>query len=136
MKWICPRYVILLSHFSKRDQKESHFSPQTRRKKRRKNLTLSSFPDLSSFFKEDTFSIALLLLLLLQREREKDRGERERDKVRKFESEYRDNHVHDALKKNFCGISSLKQKSSAISFLVTTSSSSPLTLHLLRSRYI
>ena len=71
--WICPRYVILLSHFSKRDQKESHFSPQ-KKKKKKKNLTLSSFPDLSSFFIEDTFSIALLLLLLLlQRERKKER---------------------------------------------------------------
>ena len=94
--WICPRYVILLSHFSKRDQKESHFSPQ-KKKKKKKNLTLSSFPDLSSFFIEDTFSIALLLLLLLQRERERKREERERDKVRKFESEQRDDHFKTTL---------------------------------------
>ena len=79
--WICPRYVILLSHFSKRDQKESHFSPQ-KKKKKKKNLTLSSFPDLSSFFIEDTFSIALLLLLLLQRERERKREERERQSTK------------------------------------------------------
>ena len=75
MDLICPRYVILFGHFSKRDQKESHFSPQ-KKKKRRKIWTLSSFPDLSSFFKEDTFIIALLLLLL-QRERKKERRERE-----------------------------------------------------------
>ena len=36
------------------------------------------FP-ISSFFIEDTFSIALLLLLLLQREREKEREKRERE---------------------------------------------------------
>ena len=85
-----------LSHFSKRDQKESHQKPQ-KKKKKKKNLTLSSFPDLSSFFIEDTFSIALLLLLLLQRERERKREERERDKVRKFESEQRDDHFKTTL---------------------------------------
>ena len=34
--WICPRYVILLSHFSKRDQKESHQKPQKKKKKKKK----------------------------------------------------------------------------------------------------
>ena len=74
--WICPRYVILGGHFSKRDQKESHQKPQ-RRKKRRKNLTLSSFPDLSSFFIEDTFIYRSSSSSSSERERKKDRGERE-----------------------------------------------------------
>ena len=99
--WICPRYVILFGHFSKRETKKSlTFHRWQKKKKRRKIWTLfsSSFPDLSSFFKEDTFIIALLLLLLLlQREKERKREERERDKVRKFESEYRDDHFKTTL---------------------------------------
>ena len=98
--WICPRYVILFGHFSKRETKKSlTFHRWQKKKKRRKIWTLfsSSFPDLSSFFKEDTFIIALLLLLLLQRERERKREERERDKVRKFESEQRDDHFKTTL---------------------------------------
>ena len=85
--WMCPRYVILFGHFSKRDQKESHFFPQ-KKKKRRKIWTLfsSSFPDLSSFFKEDTFIIALLLLLLLQRERERERKKDRRERETKYEN--------------------------------------------------
>tara|TARA_B100001175_G_C19403774_1_gene587614 strand:+ start:50 stop:406 length:357 start_codon:yes stop_codon:yes gene_type:complete len=101
-EWICPHYVIL-GHFSKkRDQKESHppsflfFVSFCSLEFLSFFLDFASFFTLfglfrrfpiSSFFIEDTFSIALLLLLLLQREREKEREKRERDKVRKFESE-------------------------------------------------
>ncbi len=66
------------SLFKTRPKRVSLFTAKEE-KKRRKIWTLSSFPDLSSFFIEDTFSIALLLLLLLQRERERKREERERE---------------------------------------------------------
>ena len=94
---------VILGHFSKkRDQKESHppsflfFVSFCSLEFLSFFLDFASFFTLfglfrrfpiSSFFIEDTFSIALLLLLLLQREREKEREKRERDKVRKFESE-------------------------------------------------
>ena len=68
------------SLFKTRPKRVSLFT--AKEKKKKKNLTLSSFPDLSSFFIEDTFSIALLLLLLLQRERERKREERERQSTK------------------------------------------------------
>ena len=88
----------LRSLFKTRPKRVSLFSAKEEKKKKNLFGLFSSFPDLSSFFKEDTFIIALLLLLLLlQRERERKREERERDKVRKFESEYRDDHFKTTL---------------------------------------
>ena len=62
-----------------RPKRVSLFSAKEEKKKKNLFGLFSSFPDLSSFFKEDTFIIALLLLLLLQREREKEREKRERE---------------------------------------------------------
>ena len=70
----------LRSLFKTRPKRVSLFSAKEEKKKKNLFGLFSSFPDLSSFFKEDTFIIALLLLLLLlQRERERKREERERE---------------------------------------------------------
>ena len=91
------------------------------------------FP-ISSFFIEDTF-IYRSSSSSSERERERKKDRRERETKYENSRASRETTTFTTLWRKTCGIS-LKQKSSAISFLVTTSSSSPLTLHLLRSRYI
>ena len=92
------------------------------------SFSVSLFP-ISSFIYH---ALLLLPAFFFFRERGKERErkrERRSTKIREERVERHDHfHHHDALK---------KKKSSAISFiLITTSSSPPLTLHLLRSRYI
>ena len=94
---------------------------------------LFRFP-ISSFFIEDTF-IYRSSSSSSERERERKKDRRERETKYENSRASRETTTFATLWRKTCGIS-LKQKSSAISFLVTTSSSSPLTLHLLRSRYI
>jgi len=101
--WICPRYVILFGHFSKRDQKESHptFFPNSKElEKKKKNLLWTLFVvSRSLHFLKKTHLVSLFFFFFFFfREREKERErERERDKVRKFESEYRDDHFKTTL---------------------------------------
>jgi hypothetical protein len=97
---MCPRYVILFGHFSKRDQKESHFFPQ--KKKKRRKIYLDSFRrfPISLHFLKKTHLLSLFFFFFFffrEREKEREKRERERDKVRKFESEQRDDHFKTTL---------------------------------------
>jgi hypothetical protein len=77
---MCPRYVILFGHFSKRDQKESHFFPQ--KKKKRRKIYLDSFrrfPISLHFLKKTHLLSLFFFFFFFFREREKEREKRERE---------------------------------------------------------
>jgi hypothetical protein len=78
--WMCPRYVILFGHFSKRDQKESHYFPQ--KKKKRRKIYLDSFrrfPISLHFLKKTHLLSLFFFFFFFFREREKEREKRERE---------------------------------------------------------